>query len=498
VEKSIVIIGAGIAGLSAGCYARMNGYRTTIVEMHNKPGGLCTAWKRKGYTFDGCIHWLVGSRPSNDPMRQGLEEIGAVQGKMIIDHDIFMVIEGPGGKSFTVYENADKLEKEMLRIAPEDGKAIKKFTSDIKRFSGMRRGAAETGVFKKVAGLIKFIPTLVSIIKYAMMDLRKFKKRFKNTFLSMAMGKIFGNIEEFTALGLVFTLAWMHERNAGYPVGGSLEFINSIEERYLQLGGEVSYNSAVDKIIVEDGRAAGVKLENGGIIKADTVISAADGHKTIYDMLGGKYSSKKIDGIYSSFRRFPSIIQVSMGAAMDFAGRPQSMDFPLDKPITAGAGVNERMSLRIYAFDKTMAPEGCTALTTYLAGDYEYWTKLRANDKKKYDDEKKRIAAEAVEAIDKKFPGFSKSVEVTDVATPATYERYTGNWMGSFEGWLMTPKTMLKKIPDTLPGLKDFYMIGQWVMPGGGLPSGLMTGKAVIKKICGLDGKQFTANKPQA
>ncbi|MCK4323768.1 MAG: NAD(P)/FAD-dependent oxidoreductase, partial [Armatimonadetes bacterium] len=55
-DKSIIIIGAGIAGLSAGCYARMNGYRTTIFEMHDKPGGLCTSWKRRGYTIDGCLH----------------------------------------------------------------------------------------------------------------------------------------------------------------------------------------------------------------------------------------------------------------------------------------------------------------------------------------------------------------------------------------------------------------------------------------------------------
>ena len=55
-EKSIIIIGAGIAGLSAGCYGQMNGYRTQIFEMGTKPGGLCTSWKRKGYTIDGCIH----------------------------------------------------------------------------------------------------------------------------------------------------------------------------------------------------------------------------------------------------------------------------------------------------------------------------------------------------------------------------------------------------------------------------------------------------------
>ena len=60
--KSIIVIGAGVAGLSTGCYGQMNGYQTQIFELHDKPGGLCTAWKRKGYTFDGCIHWLSGSK----------------------------------------------------------------------------------------------------------------------------------------------------------------------------------------------------------------------------------------------------------------------------------------------------------------------------------------------------------------------------------------------------------------------------------------------------
>ena len=57
-EKSILIIGAGIGGLSTGCYARINGYRAAILEMHTTPGGLCTSWKRHGYTFDGSIHNL--------------------------------------------------------------------------------------------------------------------------------------------------------------------------------------------------------------------------------------------------------------------------------------------------------------------------------------------------------------------------------------------------------------------------------------------------------
>jgi phytoene dehydrogenase-like protein len=58
-EAEVVIIGAGIAGLSLGCYLQMNGFNVQIFESHNTPGGLCTSWKRKGYLFDGCIHSTI-------------------------------------------------------------------------------------------------------------------------------------------------------------------------------------------------------------------------------------------------------------------------------------------------------------------------------------------------------------------------------------------------------------------------------------------------------
>jgi len=79
-DKSIAIIGAGFAGLSAGIYAQMNGYQSQIYEMGDLPGGLCTAWKRKGYTIDGCIHWLVGSSP-NSGMYRFWQEVGVAQGR---------------------------------------------------------------------------------------------------------------------------------------------------------------------------------------------------------------------------------------------------------------------------------------------------------------------------------------------------------------------------------------------------------------------------------
>jgi phytoene dehydrogenase-like protein len=76
---------------------------------------------------------------------------------------------------------------------------------------------------------------------------------------------------------------------------------------------------------------------------------------------------------------------------------------------------------------------------------------------------------------------------VIDVSTPATVIRYTGNWKGSMEGWLLTPDTGFRQLPNTLPGLQQFLMVGQWIMPGGGLPSGLMTARSAIGAICEQD-----------
>ena len=99
-QHDVVVIGAGIAGLATGCYAQMNGYRTKIFEMHTLPGGVCTSWKRKGYTFDGCIHWLQGS--SSGPFFRFYEELGAVQDQRMVDHGEFIRIKGTGGKTFIV------------------------------------------------------------------------------------------------------------------------------------------------------------------------------------------------------------------------------------------------------------------------------------------------------------------------------------------------------------------------------------------------------------
>src|SRR5512133_2548571 len=133
-KKKIIIIGAGIAGLSAGCYGQMNGYDTEIIEMQGNPGGLCTAWKRNGYTFDGCIHYLVGTNPDS-MLYPFWKELGAFDGKEIIQHELYMQIEGERGKALTLYSDIDRLEGHMLELSPDDADLIREFTDASRKLS---------------------------------------------------------------------------------------------------------------------------------------------------------------------------------------------------------------------------------------------------------------------------------------------------------------------------------------------------------------------------
>jgi phytoene dehydrogenase-like protein len=113
-EKAI-IIGAGIAGLAAGCYAQMNGYRSEIFELHTLPGGLCTAWERGHYIFDGCIHYLYGSG-QGQPFHQIWEELGAVQGRRFIKHDELLRVTDSSGKTLIAYADPDDAAASFLRV----------------------------------------------------------------------------------------------------------------------------------------------------------------------------------------------------------------------------------------------------------------------------------------------------------------------------------------------------------------------------------------------
>jgi phytoene dehydrogenase-like protein len=502
-ENSTIIIGAGIAGLSAGCYGQMNGYDTHVFEMHNKPGGCCTTWERENYKIDGCLHWLTGSSPGQSfyPL---WEELGAVQGRTMLYHEEYARIEGKGGKVLIVYSDINRLEQHMKELAPEDKDVIEEFTNGIRTMIDfpmpVEKARELYGPIDGFKMMLKMRPYLMFMRKWEKITIQDFAQRFKNPFLRHAfpLAVNLQNSPDFPMLGLLQPLAWMDQKTAGYPVGGSLEFARAIERRYLALGGEIHYESRVEKILVENDRAVGVLLADGREHRSETVISAADGHTTIFDMLDGKYINSKIQGYYDELPPSRPVIYITLGVAQSFDETPHQVtgiDFPLEKPIAIGEKERKRLNVQIYNFDPSLAPAGKTVMRVYFATDYDYWKELK-QDPERYEAEKEHIGDQVVSSLDRRFPGLADQVEMRDVATPLTFERYTGNWKGTFLGWKISTKTLMMELGKTLPGLENFYMAGQWVQPGGGVPTAAMSGRNVTQIICKRDKRSFITIVP--
>lgn len=499
--EKVMIIGAGIAGLSAGCYLQMNGFETEIHELHSLPGGLCTAWDRNGYTVDGCIHWLVGSRPGDGLYKAWSELIDMKQLK-IYDHEIFYRLEDEHGNCIRFYNNIDQLEKELLEKAPEDKAVIGDYISAARKFSKMKMPLGKPRelytIYDGIEALIKMGPFMGMLRKWSKVSIAEFAARCKNPLLRKTIGNLF--VPEMGIVFMMITTAWMNNKFAGYPIGGSLKFSQLIEKRYLELGGKLHYNSRVKKVLtqVADGKsiAAGVITTEGVQYTADYVISAADGYSTIFEMLGGKFIDPGTDAFYRNELPFSSYLQLSLGIARNIDPEASSLIFPLTKPVFIDpANTIRDISIRVHSFDPTLAPEGKTLLTALiLTREDEYWSDLRLNHFKKYKAEKDRIATEIIEGMEKRLGPLAAHLDMKDLSTPATVIRYTNNWKGSFEGWIMTPKIGFRQLPMQLRGLNNFYMAGHWVSPGGGLPAALSTGRGVAGLICKKSGKKFTTS----
>jgi len=498
-EKSIIIIGGGIAGLSAGCYALMNGFPTRIFEMHKKkPGGLCTSWKRQGYTVNGCIHWLIGSSPKDGYYRLW-EELGAVQGRDFVYQEEYGRIEAGEGQRFIVYSDIDRLEKEMKRISPEDSAVIDEFIAAVRRCTRFtipwEKAPEVSTLFDLLKMIITQFPAIRLLSKWNRVSLKNFGERFKSPLLRDAFPLLF--MPDFPVSFMLMVCAWMHNRAAGYPVGGSLEFSRAIEKRFLGLGGEVAYKAKVAKILTENNRAVGVRLEDGTEHRADYIISAADGHATIFDMLEGRYVDDTVRGYYEKLIPFPPLMYIALGVNRSFSDVSPSaggMALKLDRSLLVGGVEQQYLAAQIYNFDPTLAPAGKTLVTILIPTNYDYWSALSQNEAR-YKAEKEELADEVIGILERRFPGLASQVEMRDVASPTTFVRYTGNWKGSFEGWQVTPSTWTlgKIMKKTLPGLENFYMAGHWVEPGGGIPAAAMSGRNIIQIVCKKEKKKFVA-----
>ncbi len=482
--KKLIIVGAGVSGLSAGVYAVRNGFDVTIFEKHIIPGGLSTSWKRKGYLFEGGMHWLTGSSEKLF-LNKVWREVGALkENNPVFYRDPFYVLKS-GGKELCLYRDVDRLERELIQYAPEDKCAIRRMCDDVRLFKGVHmivgdipflktKHPVHPGIFEllRMAIVIFRLPFLIqqSYIDY----LSKFKNKDIRHLLSTVIGT------RYNALSFIYTLASFASGDCGYPKGGSLRLTRNMADTFEKLGGKIEYRCEVSKIVVENGKTTGVVV-NDEFVPSDAVIVTEDARKaveTLFDVqLNRKCISLLRHHVVSEQNMF-----VCLGVRADLSKYPRGIIFPLDKPLKAGGLEFNELRINNYAMYENHSPEGCTSLTCLLLGDsYAYWKKAKEDGS--YRQKKQKLAEDIIDALEKYVPEIKGAVEVTDVATPLTYERYCNTYEG---GWMSVwrPGGRAVNFPIKSPSVRNLYFAGQRTIMPGGLPIAVVSGRKAAQYLC--------------
>ena len=482
-NQKVIIIGGGIAGLSAGVYAQRCGFDVVILESHSIAGGNCTSWKRKGYTFEGGMHWLTGSDPTT-PLNKAWRYVGALDDSVKIICDEPFYEYDHNGTRICLFRDVDKTQRHWLEIAPEDANEIRKLCGYMRKVKGLAmpitdlRGLKVTNKNRPPLSLLFTAMSAFSVIRTVSKVTRDaYISRFSHEGLRDMMLSF--TTDTSGIMPLVFTMGILASGDGGFPEGGSLPFAGRMAKTFTELGGEILYNTRADRVIVENGRAVGV-MTGDKRIDADAVIITAD-TMAVDHLFEEPLKADWLDKMRAVTQ--PTMVTfISLGINKDLSNYPHRYVFKLKEPLTLGTQTYDFLSINNYAGDPAYSPEGKTALTTMLDGDtYDFWKNAKENGS--YAEEKQRIADAVIATLSAQIPEIDGRVEICDVATPLTYERYCANWKGSWMSEL-APGMSMKSYPAVIKGLDRCYFAGHRMTPPGGLPIALMSGRTAVQYLC--------------
>ncbi len=497
--KKIVIIGGGVAGLSAGIFAQKNGFDSVILEKHHTLGGECTGWNRQGYHIDGCIHWLVGTKDGT-PIKKLWETVGALDGVDIYDPESFMAVEHDG-VTVHFYRDIDRIKSSWLEISPEDKDAIEEFCKDIRQLQSFSIPVGKPMDMMNIIGKIKYILSMkdVGLVmqKYDKISVQELSKKFKHPALREAIASFMPE-GDYSASSIVFPLGTFTGGQSSIPKGGSKALALRMVKRYLFLGGTIKSSCEVVDLDIEKDTVRRIKCKSGKSFEADYFIAACDAQVLYERLLKGQYPDPEFQKRYNNFHLYPlaSNIYVGIGYEGIMKDIPRTLKFPVESLcINQNQKPVEHLQMTHYDYEPDFAPKGHTVITLAInqfQPELDEWEAL-VKDREAYSREKVRIGKAVIQAMETRFPHMKGKLKLLDVATPQTYERYCNAYRGAFMGfWPTIPGKPLAH-NGHIKGLNNIVLSGQWLQPPGGLPVALITGKDTIMRLCKKLKKPFVS-----
>lgn len=476
----ILIIGGGVAGLSAGIYALLNGHRATVCERHAIAGGNLTGWQRGDYHIDNCIHWLTGTNPNTKTYKMW-QDLGALGQTELYQAQSLYTCESDG-KRLSLFNDLQKVKDQLLSLSPHDRREIERFINAVETLQELL-GIAEQ---KGEKGRIKRLLRTPALLRYLSLSTGEFAELFLHPLIKRFFSCLLGT--HFTALALVTVFATFCGGNGALPQGGSLAMAKRMSERFISLGGQLLTHKNAVKIYVKGNRATSVTFSDGSNLRADYIISAID-PKILFGRLLKKPLPKQYAKQYAD-KNMPRFSSYHCAFACDTDRLPFEGDliFPLLPKERELLG-SEYLILREFTHEKQFAPKGKTVVQSLtFCGEKraKEFILLRQN-KAAYLQKKQEIAHTVLQIIDRKFPRVAKKLTLLDVWTPATYERFTGAETGSYMSFILPKNKLPLPLSHKVRGIKNLVLATQWQQAPGGLPTAATLGKTAAEYVAKLE-----------
>ena len=463
--KKVIVIGAGISGLTSAILLKKDGYDVTIYEKNPYAGGFLTTWKRKNQIIDGCLHWMIGTKDGTK-INELWKLVGGLNNTEIVKLKYFYTTEYEGN-IFHIGRSVEEFRSELLKYSENDEEEIEKLIEAIKALNCYEN-------YSDIAfDLIDYpiIPEksiLRKTISYMKINMEELAYKFNSKVIRYSLLNSMVN-KTFSAFYFLMTLGNFMNGNADLPLGGSNTIRNNLVNNFINLGGKIKYNTNVDELLIEDGITKGIILNNEKIY-ADYVISSIDVHYTFNNLLKNKYDMLPYDNMDKTYPTYSFIIA-------NFKTKKVFDNEVLVKKIEEYSFLNNKydyLSFRWYGYDKSLSNDGyytiSVMLTTYDK-DYDY---LKSLDKKSYNKLKDEISSFYKNKLESLY---NEEFIALDVVTPLTYERYNNSYKGTFMTYSLIPKANHLVRSFKINNLANFVMANQWLYLPGGSPIALVNGK---------------------
>lgn len=494
--KKIIIIGAGLGGLSAACRLAKNGFDVTILEKNENAGGKVDQLESGGYRFDTGASLVT--------MPHVFEELFAYCGKSIEDYLTLEPLEPicryfwSDGATLDASTNIEKTESEIARIAPEDAANFRRFLADSRQKYEIAERTFLAKSLNELPELLRprYLPDLLKISTMTTLD-RHNRKYFRSPKIRQLFNRFatYNGSSPYQAPA-TFALIPFVEFGLGawYARGGIYEIPRALERLARELGVKFRFEHEVERIIVENGRATAVKVkvkeygfEEEEFLTADIVISNADAVFTYRNLIEERvrpsFSDKKLD------RREPSSsgFVLLLGVEKRFSRLAHHNIFFSDDYRKEFRRI---FDLKIFAAEPTVyvcassktdarqAPEGCENLFVLVNAPYtDQITNWHIEAAPYRDLIIKRLEAYGLKAL-------NEAIAVERVIAPPDYvDLYNAN-RGSIYGVSSNGVlSAFRRIPNRSKDIENLYFTGGATHPGGGMPLVLLSGKMTAELI---------------